>query len=153
MPIRIAIRPRYVGATVVYLLLSTAILFSVPLLAQLQVPDAILPGVILVSLVFVTVFGRTLIIAHQWIELDGDIIRFCSLLTGRVKESKVSDIVSVKGPKELGLPGSVRKGYEIEFNGTKLLLSEHEMGSIDEFLIALADRVRSEKAGVNPSNG
>jgi hypothetical protein len=55
---RVTIRPRYVAVTAGCLCLATAVPFTIPLLAQPQVSNALLLGVILASVVFVTVYGR-----------------------------------------------------------------------------------------------
>jgi hypothetical protein len=154
---QLTIRPRYVAATVAWLLLFAAVPFTVPLLAQLQIPNAVLLGIIIVSLVFVTVYGRALTSAYRWVELDDDKIRTSRLLMRRIQEWKIREILTVKGIglEELGLPETAdeneRMGYEIEFrDGAKLLLSRHEMGAIDEFLLALADQIKQDAA--NPDH-
>jgi hypothetical protein len=77
------------------------------------------------------------------------------LMKLRVSEWEVGDIVTVNGfgveklglRKPLGSTEDVTKrlGYEIVFrDGSMLMLSKHELGGLDEFLIALADRIKQQ---------
>jgi hypothetical protein len=89
--------------------------------------------------------------AFRLVELEGNALRASRLLTGRLKTWEVQNIFTVNriGLKEMGLPEMADvnkgKGFEIEFcDGAKLLLSRHEMGAINKFIVALADWIKIE---------
>jgi hypothetical protein len=92
--------------------------------------------------------------SFQWVELvDGGVIRGRRLLTRKIVEKQVADIVAVKplnsaamGAAENlvldAMMGTANRGYELRFrDGSKLGLVRGDMAGLDEFLKVLATEI------------
>ena len=137
----------------------------VPLVAAVAVlifaPANVSVWVALGAVAFVLGIGYAVSSSVEWVELDGGMIRWRSLLTRRIKEKPVSELVDAlplnskaMGPLENAILDAMMKtsnrGYELRFrDGTKLGLVRGDMAGLDEFLGALAGemaRLRAESA-------
>ena len=109
--------------------------------------------VALVAVAFVASAGYLMSSSNQWVELDGGIIRCRRLLTRKIVELQVSDIVNAQ-PIHTNylssnqnfildnLLGSSNRGYQLFFlDGTRLPLIRADMSGLNEFLGALAEQM------------
>jgi hypothetical protein len=151
---RIRLRPAFVvlavGCMTLFLVVPLVVAIAVLILAPLNVSLYLAPGAVL----FVAVLGYAMSSSYQWVELDGGVIRGRKLLTRRVSEQKVADIVAIlplhsklMGPMENALMDAFLKtdnrGYELRFrDGTKIGLVRGDMAGLDEFVVGLADQMR-----------
>jgi hypothetical protein len=94
----------------------------------------------------------------HWIELDGDVIRERRLLTRKIVEHRVADIVdarpitNVVGPTKIAwldhLLDASNQGYQLFFrDGSVLALNRADMYGLDPFLGALAEQLRKVREG------
>lgn len=102
---------------------------------------------------FVLGIGYAMSSSVQWVELDGGVLRWRGLLTRRVREKPVGELVDAlplnskaMGPLENAILDATMKtpnrGYELRFrDGTKLGLVRGDMAGLDEFLDALAQEL------------
>ena len=109
--------------------------------------------VAMVAIAFVAVLGYAMSSSYLWIELDDGIIRGRRLLTRRIVEFKVNDIVDARplntnalGPAQNAILDALLKtsnrGYLLLFrDGTRLPLIRADMSGLDEFLEALAEQM------------
>ncbi|QEL19372.1 hypothetical protein [Limnoglobus roseus] len=81
--------------------------------------------------------------SYQWIELDGEVIRGRKLISRRLHEWPVNQVVEVSIPSAEPTDGKPKsQNYRIGFeDGTSIILVAGEMNGIAEFMAALA-RVR-----------
>jgi hypothetical protein len=161
-PLRIHLRPLIVLVAVT----GMAAFLLLPLvaagLALVFAPLHVSVWVILAAVGFVALIGYAMSSSLQWVELDGGIIRARRLLTRRLVEHRVADIVDARplhsqamGPLENALMHALLKttnrGYEIRFkDGSKLGLVRGEMAGLDEFLGALAVELAKRRRGDDP---
>jgi hypothetical protein len=101
------------------------------------------------AVAFVAVIGYAMSSSVQWVELDDGVLRWRGLLTRRVREKPVSELVDAlalnskaMGPLENAILDAMMKtsnrGYELRFrDGTKLGLVRGDMAGLDDFLDAL----------------
>ncbi|WP_020471583.1 hypothetical protein [Zavarzinella formosa] len=109
------------------------------------------------AVVFVLGLGYAMSSSYQWVELDDGVIRGRKLLTRKIVEKPVAEIIGVAslnskgmGPLEnLVLDAFMKtsnRGYQLRFrDGTKLALVRGDMAGLDEFLIALADQMKNDR--------
>ena len=138
--------------------LTCFLLFLIaPLVAAVAVlilkPLVIGIPVALVAVVFVASAGYLMSSSNQWVELDGGIIRCRRLLTRKIVELQVSDIVNAQpihtnylsSNKNFildNLLGTSNRGYQLFFrDGTRLPLIRADTSGLDEFLGALAEQM------------
>jgi hypothetical protein len=112
-------------------------------------PVGVSVWVALGAVAFVAVIGYAMSSSVQWVELDGGVLRWRGLLTRRVREKPVSELVDAlplnskaMGPLENAILDAMMKtsnrGYELRFrDGTKLGLVRGDMAGLDDFLDAL----------------
>jgi hypothetical protein len=146
------------GCVTVFLVLPLVAAGVVLVLAPLAVSAWAAPA----AVAFVAVVGYAMSSSVQWVELDGDIIRWRNLLTRKVHEKSVGDLVDalplhsgLAGPLENAIMDALLKtanrGFELRFrDGTRLGLVRGDMAGVDEFLGALARelaRLRGDTPG------
>jgi hypothetical protein len=139
---------------VVPLVAAAAVLIFAPLNVSVWVA--------LGAVAFVLGIGYAMSSSVQWVELEGGVLRWRGLLTRRVREKPVAELVdalplnsNAMGPLENAILEAVMKtsnrGYELRFrDGTKLGLVRGDLAGLDEFLDALAGelaRLRTEPGG------
>ena len=100
--------------------------------------------------------------SFQWVELDNGVLRGRRLLTRRMFEKPVADIVRVSplnsnlmGPLENALAdmlmGTSNRGYLLRFrDGSKLALVRGDMAGLDEFLKVLAAEIAARCPKLEP---
>jgi len=127
---------------VVPLVVAVVVLVFAPLNVSVWVACA--------AVAFVAVIGYAMSSSVQWAELDNGVLRWRGLLTRRVREKPVSELVdalplisNLMGPLENAILDAMMKtsnrGYELRFrDGTKLGLVRGDMAGLDDFLEALA---------------
>lgn len=99
--------------------------------------------------------GRVMARSVHWVELDGDVIRERRLLTRKMVEHRVADIVDAKpihtdylGPTQNAvldfLLDTSNRGYQLVFrDGSRIALIRADMSGLDPFLGALAEQLRN----------
>src|SRR5207244_11777203 len=105
------------------------------------------------------VSGRVMARSVHWVELDGDVIRERRLLTRRVVEHRVEEVVDAR-PIHTDFLGKTQnavldflldtsnRGYQLFFrDGSRLALIRVDMSGIDPFLGALAARLKVVREG------
>lgn len=137
------------------LVVAVAVLIREPLVIGVPVAG--------VAVVFVASAGYLASSSNQWVELDGGIIRCRRLLTRKIVEHKVSDIVDAQpihtnylSAKENAFLDDLfetsNRGYQLFFrDGTKLALIRLDMSGLNEFLAALAEQMPRDRQETNPS--
>jgi hypothetical protein len=155
--IRIHLRPVFVVLAMIcfFLFLGCPLLFAA--VALVLAPVSVSIPMALFAVVFVLALGYAMSSSYQWVELEGSTIRGQKLLTRRVVERPVSDLVDAAalhskamGPLENALMDAVLKtsdrGYELRFrDGTKIGLVRGEMAGFEEFLGAVAEAIEQQK--------
>lgn len=146
-----------VGCMTVFLVLPLIVAAVVLAVARPGVSVWVVVG----AVAFVAVIGYAMSSSVQWVELDDGVIRWRGLLTRRVREQPVSELVdalplhsNLMGPLENAVLDAVmrtsNRGFELRFrDGTKLGLVRGDMAGLDEFLLALAkelERLRGVSA-------
>jgi hypothetical protein len=116
-------------------------------------PPAVGIPVALGAGIFAAILGYAMSSSYQWVELDAGILRGRRLLTRKIVELKVTDIVDAQpihtnflGPTENAILDALLKtsnrGYQLHFrDGTRLALIRADMSGLDEFLGALAEQL------------
>ena len=157
-PHRIHLRPVFVvmamGCFTLFLVVPLVVAVAVVVLAPANVSAYVAPGAVL----FVVLMAWAMSSSFQWVELDGGVIRGRRLLTRRMFEKPVAEIVSVK-PLNSNAMGAAEnfvldammvtsnRGYELRFrDGSKLGLVRGDMKGLDDFLKALAAEI-AERCG------
>jgi hypothetical protein len=109
---------------------------------------------------FVLLLGYAMSSSYQWIETGGGVIRGKKLLTRRVVERPVAEIVRIRplhskgmGPLQNAVMDAVMKtsnrGYELRFqDGWKMGLVRGDMAGLDEFVAALREQLGKRWAEV-----
>jgi hypothetical protein len=152
-PSTIHMRPVFVvmaaGCVALFLLGPLAAAVLVVVCAPADVSMYLAPGLV----GFMVIMAWAMSSSVQWIELNDGVLRARRLLTRRVLEQRVSDIVAVKplrstymGPMENALAdlmmGTSNRGYELRFrDGSKLGLVRGDLLGLDEFLQVLAEQI------------
>lgn len=147
---RVRLRPVFVvmamGCMTLFLVLPLVVAAVVLVVARPGVSVWVALG----SVAFVAVIGYSMSSSVQWVELDGGVIRWRGLLTRRVREQPVSELVvalplhsNLMGPLENAVLDAMMKtsnrGFELRFrDGTRLGLVRGDMAGLDEFLGELA---------------
>jgi hypothetical protein len=159
---RVHLRPLIVVMAAVLMLLVLGVPLAIGLTLVIFAPPEIGVPVALVILVIVALVGYATSSSVQWVELDGGVIRWKKLLTRRVHQNLLCDLVdalplrsNMMGPLENAVMDFLMKtsnrGFELRFrDGTRLGLVRGDMAGLDEFLGALAKelaRLRSESVG------
>ena len=155
----VRLRPVIVGVAVAcILLLLVGPLAAAAVVLALAPLGASVP-ITLGAVVFVAVVGYAMSSSVQWVELDGDVIRERRLLTRKIVEHRVGDIVDAKpihtnylGPLQNAILDALldtrNRGFQLFFrDGTRLALIRADMSGIDPFLGALAERLGRERQG------
>jgi len=154
---RVRLRPALVVLAVGF----SAIFLGGPLAAAVLVlifaPLSVSVWVALGAVAFVGLLGYAMSSSVQWVELDGGVLRWRGLLTRRVREKPVGELVDARplhsklmGPLENAVLDALLKtsnrGYELRFrDGTKVGLVRGDMAGLDEFLGALAARIARDR--------
>ncbi len=153
--------------TLVVALTCFILLLVAPLVVAVAVlilkPLVIAIPVALIAVVFVAAAAYLMSSSNQWVELDGGIIRCRRLLTRKVVELKVSDIVNAQPIHTNYLSSNQNaflddlletsnRGYQLFFrDGTRLPLIRLDMSGLDEFLGALAEQMPHNRQESSPS--
>lgn len=138
------------GCFTLFLAVPLVVAAAVLILAPPDVSIWVAPG----AVAFAAGIGYAMSSGVQWAELDGGVIRWRSLLTRRVREKAIADIVAVTplnsaaGPLENAIltaaTGTSNRGYELRFrDGARLGLVRSDMAGLDEFLKVLAVEIAS----------
>jgi hypothetical protein len=152
-PARVRLRPAFaamaLGCFTLFLAVPLAVAVAVIILAPANVSAYVAAGAVL----FAALVARAMSSSYQWVELDGGVIRGRKLLTRRLVEKQVADIVSVKPLNSAAMGaaenfvldatmGTSNRGYELHFrDGSKLGLVRGDMAGLDEFLRVLAAEI------------
>jgi hypothetical protein len=118
----------------------------------------------LIGAIFIAgVSARAISRGVLWVELDGDVIRERRLLTRRIIEHKVEDIVGIKALHTEFLGDEINKfvtdlldtsnrGYQFFFSdGSRLPLIRLDMTGLDPFLVSLAEKIKEVQSQRNGS--
>jgi hypothetical protein len=154
---RVRLRPVFVvmamGCTALFLVVPLVVAVVVLIFAPVNVSVWVALG----AVAFVLGIGYAMSSSMHWVELDGDTLRWRGLLTRRVREKPVSELVdalplnsNAMGPLENAILDAMMKtsnrGYELRFrDGTKLGLVRGDMAGLDEFLGALAEEMARQR--------
>jgi hypothetical protein len=154
---RVRLRPVFVVMAAGCMTLFLVVPLVAAALVLVFAPPTIAVWVALGAVAFVLVIGYAMSSSVQWVELDGDTLRWRGLLTRRVREKPVSELVdalplnsNLMGPLENAILDAMMKtsnrGYELRFrDGTKLGLVRGDMAGLDEFLGALAEEMARQR--------
>jgi len=146
---RVRLRPVFVVLAMGCMTVFLAVPLIVAVVVLIFAPVNVSVWVALGAVAFVLCIGYAMSSSVQWVELDGGVLRWRGLLTRRVREKPVSELVDAlplnskaMGPLENAVLDAVMKtsnrGYELRFrDGTKLGLIRGDMAGLDEFLDAL----------------
>jgi hypothetical protein len=122
-------------------------------------PPAVGIPIALGAVAFAALLGYLMSSSYHWVELDGDTIRGCRLLTRKIVEMRVGDIVDAHriNTQYLGnaqnaildfLLKTSDRGLQLSFrDGRRLALIRADMSGIDEFLQALTERMAIHRQG------
>jgi len=107
----------------------------------------------LAAVAFAALLGYAMSASYQWVELDGGVLRGRRLLTRKIVEMKVGDIVDAR-PIHTDFLGSTQnaildallktsnRGFQLFFrDGSRLALIRADMSGLDAFLGALAEQM------------
>jgi hypothetical protein len=148
------------------MLLVLGVPLAIGLALLIFAPPEIGVPVALVILLIVALVGYAMSSSVQWVELDGGVFQWKTLLTRRVRQNQLCDLVdalplhsNMMGPLENAVMDFLRttsnRGFELRFrDGTRLGLVRGDMTGLDEFLGALAEelaRLRGGQSGDSPS--
>jgi hypothetical protein len=110
--------------------------------------------------VFVPVAGYAMSGSNQWVELGGDVIRVRRLLTRKIVEYRVADIVDAQPIHTEFLSktqnamldfllDTSNRGYQLFFrDGSRIPLIRADMCGLEDFLAALTERMRMVRESV-----
>jgi hypothetical protein len=147
---RIKLRLPFVIMAAVFVLLFIVFPLGIGVTVLLLAPLGVGLGVMLGVVAFSALLFWAMSSSYQWIELQGDILRGRKLLTRRLVERRVDDIVRIqplhsKGMGELEnlvmdrLMKTSNRGYLLRFrDGSKMGLVRGDLAGLDEFMVALA---------------
>ncbi len=157
---RIRLRLPFVIMAVVCFALFLGGPLAIAVAVLLLAPASVSVWVALGCVAFVAVLGYAMSSSYHWIETGGGVIRGKKLLTRRVIERPVGEIVRVvplhsklMGPLENAVldaaMGTSNRGYELRFqDGLKMGLVRGDMAGLDEFMAALRDELGERWAQV-----
>jgi hypothetical protein len=146
---RIRLRPPFVVMAVGCFALFLAGPLVIAVVVLLLAPVSVSAWVALSCLGFVAILGYATSSSYQWVEVGGGVIRGKKLLTRRLVERPVDEVVHIKplhskgmGPVENAVMdaamGTSNRGYELLFqDGLKLGLVRGDMAGLDDFMAAL----------------
>jgi hypothetical protein len=140
-----------VAVAIILLLLVGPLVLAVMLIITARPLVSIPSAVGLVG--FVALMGYLMSSSLQWVELDGDVLRGRRLLTRKIVEFRISDIVDAKpirtdmlGPTQNAildfLLDTSNRGYQLFFrDGSRLPLIRADLSGLDPFLAALGEQL------------
>jgi hypothetical protein len=151
--VQIRLRWPFVIMAVVFVLLFVALPLGIGVTVVLLAPPEVGVPVVLGVAAFSALLFWAMSSSYHWIELRGDVLRGRKLLTRRLVVRRVDDIVRIL-PLHSQLMGDLEnlvldaflktsnRGYELRFrDGSKVGLVRGDMAGLDEFMVALADRL------------
>lgn len=153
------LRPVIVAVAVSFMLLLLVAPLVAAALALATAPPGIGISIAVGAVLFVGVMGYVMSSSFQWVELGDGVIRGRRLLTRRVVEYRVADLVDAKpintdtlGPMQNAILDALldtrNRGYQLVFrDGRRLPLIRADMSGIDPFLGALAEQLRAIRDG------
>src|SRR4051794_2098802 len=153
------LRPLIVAVAVFFMLLLLVAPLVAAALALATAPLGIGISIAVGAALFVGVMGYLMSSSLQWVELGDGVIRGRRLLTRRVVEYRVADLLDAKpidtdalGPLQNAildaLLDTTNRGYQLSFDGgRRLALIRADMSGIDPFLGALAEQLRAIREG------
>jgi hypothetical protein len=156
---RVRLRPLILVLAVFLILLVLGLPLAIALTLLVFAPIVIGVPVALVILVIVSLVGYAMSSSVQWVELDDGVIRWKKLLTRRVYQKPLTELIDARplhsnlmGPLENAIMDAMmmtsNRGFELRFrDGTKLGLVRGDMAGLDEFLGALAEQLRRVREG------
>lgn len=158
----VRLRPIIVAVAVFFSLLLLVGPLAVAVAALIFAPAEVGLPVALTAVAFAAVMAYAMSPSLQWVELDGDVIRGRRLLTRRIVEQQVGDLVDAKAlhSKALGpeldsvldaLLQTSNRGYQLHFrDGSRIALIRADIAGLDVFLGALARRLRKVREEGEP---
>ncbi|HVK08807.1 MAG TPA: hypothetical protein VM597_08535 [Gemmataceae bacterium] len=153
----VRLRPAFVVLAVAFVTLFVVAPVAVAVLALALAPFEVAAWVAVAAVAFAGLLVYAMSSSNQWVELDGGVIRAKRLVTRRVLTRHVRDLVAIEALhsdlmgslENLALDGLLKtsnRGYELRFrDGTKVGLVRGDMAGLDEFLVALADELRTNR--------
>lgn len=154
---RTRLRPVFVVLAMGFMTTFLVLPLVAAVLVLIFAPLAVSVWVALALAGFVAGIGYAMSSSVQWVELDGDVIRWRVLLTRTVREKPVRELVDalplhseLMGPFENvildAMMRTANRGYELRFrDGTRLGLVRGDMAGLDEFLGALAKELARQR--------
>lgn len=155
---RVHLRPLIIVLAAFLMLLVLGLPLAIAVTLLVFAPLEISVPVAAAILVIVSLVAYAMSSSVQWAELDGCTIRWKKLLTRRVHEKPVGELVDALtlnsnaiGPLEDAIMNFLlqtsNRGYELVFrDGTKLALVRGDMAGLDGFLAALAEQLRAGRS-------
>jgi hypothetical protein len=150
---RIRLRPSLVILAIVFILLFVGVPLAIGVTVLLLAPAEVGIPTALGSLAFVGLLFWGMSSSYQWIEIHDDVIRGRKLLSRRIVEHRIADVVRIL-PLHSKLMGDLEnmvldallktsnRGYALQFrDGSKMGLVRGDMIGLDDFLLALHDRL------------
>lgn len=156
-PPRVCLRPICLAIAMGCILTFLVMPLIGAMAALILAPAAVGISIALGAIAFVALLGYLMSSSYHWVELGGDTIRGCRLLTRKIVELKVGDIVDAHriNTQYLGdaqnalldfLLKTSDRGLQLMFrDGTRLALIRADMSGIDEFLHALTERMALQR--------
>jgi hypothetical protein len=152
---RVRLRPIVIAVVVCFMLVFLVWPLAAAVVAMVVSPLEIGILVALVAVAFAAVAGYLMSRGLLWVELDGEVIRERRLLTRKIIEHRVEDIIDAK-PIDTDCLGETQnaildflldtknRGYQLFFrDGSRLALIRADLSGLDPFLVALADQIRA----------
>jgi hypothetical protein len=156
---RVRLRPIVFGVAVTIILLLLAGPFVAAAYVFTIAPVGLGIAALVGAVVIAGVSGRVMARSVHWVELDGDVIRERRLLTRKIVEHRVEEIVDAR-PIHTDYLGTTQnavldflldtsnRGYQLFFrDGSRLALIRVDMSGLDPFLEALAEQLRKTREG------
>ncbi len=138
---------------VVFILLFIVLPLGIAVTVLLLAPPAVGIWVFLGVTAFCAFLVWAMSSSYHWIEIRGDVLRGRKLLSRRMVVRRVDDLVRIL-PLHSKLMGELEnlvldaflktsnRGYELRFcDGSKIGLVRGDMAGLDDFMVALADRL------------
>jgi hypothetical protein len=150
---RIKLRLPFIIMAVVCVLLFIALPIAIGVVVLLFAPPHVGIPVALGAVAFSALMSWAMSSSYHWIEVQGDVIRGRKLLTRRIVERRVDEIVRIlplhsRGMSELenaildSLLKTSNRGYSLLFcDGQKIGLVRGDMAGLNDFLLVLHDRL------------
>jgi hypothetical protein len=150
---RIRLRLPFVIMAVICVLLFVVAPVAIGVTVLLLAPPEVGIPVALGGVAFSAFLGWAMSSSYHWIELHDDVIRGRKLLTRSMVEHRIDDLVRIL-PLHSQLMGDLEnavldalmktsnRGYALQFrDGTKIALVRGDMVGLNDFLLALHDRL------------